>query len=416
MSYASLSAARGIDDAGERIRSIVWADDRAGKFAWKVTAGTLIYAARRIPEISDDIVNVDNAMKWGFNWKLGPFETWDAIGVKESIERMEKEGMDVPPLARDVLSKGNGRFYSAQNGSRSYFDVAKKSYAPENLASTMLILQSLKERKKVVKENLGASLVDLGDGVAALEFHTKMNSIDDDIISMIRESLAEVEKNFKGLVITNDAEHFSVGANLMLVLMEARQKNWDRLEAIVKEFQEANQAIKLSRKPVVVAPFGQTLGGGCEIALVGARIRAHAELYAGLVEVGVGLIPGGGGNKEILLRAKQRADKGGPFPFVRDAFETIAFAKVSSSARDAQQTLGVLRPMDKVTLSRDRLTHDAKQDVLELAKSYTPPEPVEIELPGRGGQYALVSAVADMIALGQASEHDKEMATLLAKV
>lgn len=411
----SLGAAKNIDDLRERVRTVVYAKDRAGKLAWKVTADTLAYTARRVPEISDDIVNIDNGMKWGYNWKLGPFETWDAIGVSESVKRMEEEGRQLPDWVKALAAEG-GTFYRQKDGQTSYYDIPSRSYKTIPERAEFIVLENLKARNKVIKENASASLVDLGDGVACLEFHSKMNAIDDDILTLMKESVEEVEKNFVGLVVGNQGENFSVGANLMLLLMASRQGEWKEIERIVKTFQDACMRLRYSPKPVVCAPFGMTLGGGAEVAMGGDRIRTHGELYMGLVEVGAGLIPGGGGTKELLLRTLRVTKEKGPFPFVRQTFEKIAFATVSTSAKEAQK-LAYLQPEDAITMNRDELLYDAKQDVIALSKSYKQPQPqTEIPLPGPSGRAVLESVIRDLQVAGKISEHDARIGKKLAYV
>ncbi|MBI5117247.1 3-hydroxyacyl-CoA dehydrogenase/enoyl-CoA hydratase family protein [Candidatus Poribacteria bacterium] len=414
--YDSLKAVKDIEDVGERIKALVNSDDKAGKYAWRVLVDSLIYAANRIPEIADDIVNIDNGIKWGFNWSLGLFETWDAIGVKESVERMKKEGRKIPAIVEKVLTKGEGVFYKRSNGKVSYFDLKMEAYKELPQKSTMILLPSLKERNKIVKQNPGATLVDIGDGVICLEFHTKMNSVDDDIISMMNEGVNEVEKNFAGMVVSNHADSFSVGANLFLLMMESQQENWERINQIVKAFQDANMRLRYSAKPVVCAPFGMSLGGGCEIPMGADMIRAYGELYIGLVEVGVGIIPGGGGTKEMLLRGQAIAKAKGPFAPLQIAFETIAFAKVSTSAKEAMD-MGILRASDKITLGRDRLIYDAKQDVLDLAKGYVRPTPREdIRVAGSGGRLVIEQTLEGFKLLKRISDHDETIGKKLAYV
>jgi 3-hydroxyacyl-CoA dehydrogenase len=426
--FESLGAAKNIEDVGERIKTVINGKDRAAEFAWKVTRDTLIYTANRIPEIADDIVNVDNAMRWGFNWDLGPFEALDAIGVKETVERIKKDGLKVPGLFQQVLDKGEGVFYKRQNGKRYFFDLTANTYKPIPAKPTTLLLKDLKEQNKIVKSNDSASLIDLGDGVLCLEFHSKMNAIDDSIGAMGQEGLTLLKTNdWKGMVVSNEGENFSVGANLMLIWLESQQKNWEKIEAMVRGFQDLCMAFKYSPKPVVAAPFGLALGGGCEVVMGADAVRAYAETYIGLVEVGVGLIPGGGGCKNMLLnceatlRAKGQKvwaspGDGGPFPKVQRAFERIAFAKVATSAKEGIE-FDYLKPTDKITLNRDRLLHDAKQDVLDLAKNYTPPTPREdILVPGVGGKMAMLSAIRGFLALGTISEHDALIAEKLAHV
>jgi 3-hydroxyacyl-CoA dehydrogenase len=417
----SLEMAKNIEDVRERVKSFVMSPDRGGQFAWKILKKTLLYAAEKIPEISDDIVNIDRAMKWGYNWELGPFELWDAMGLKPSVKRMEKEGETIPPLVERLLSKGHSSFYEKKDGHVSYFDLGAGRYQGVEEKPEIIILPSLKDRNKTILSNPGASLIDLGDGVACLEFHSKMNSIGTDTIQMMRDALKEVEEKFEGLVIGNQSENFSVGANLMLMLFEIQDENWDDIEASVKAFQDTLMAIKYFEKPVVAAPFGLTLAGGCEICLACAKMRAAAETYMGLVEIGVGLIPAGGGTKEMLLRCTEGIPSSvvdaDLLPFVRQAFETVAMAKVATSAKEAQK-LGYMRPTDKITINRDYLIHNAKKTVLDLAgEGYRPPQPKRnIKVMGEKGYALLQMGLFYMREGGYISQHDEHVAKKLAYV
>lgn len=427
--FESLGVAKGIEDLDERIRTLCNATDVAGKMAWKNVSNTIVYAANRIPEIADDIVNADNAMKWGFNWERGPFETWDILGVATVAERLQKEGRAVPALADQVLKKGEGVFYKQDKGKRLFFDVKTSSYKPVPVKPYQLVLKTLKEQGKEIKSNTGASLVDLGDGVLCVEFHTKMNAIDGDIGSMLNEALdlAEKDNNWKGIVIGNDAPNFSAGANLMLLWLEAQQKNWKAIEDLVKGFQDVCMRMHHFSKPVVVAPFGLALGGGCEVSMAATSARIYGELYMGLVEVGAGLIPGGGGNKMLLLNIEESlkakgakgwagVSDGGPFPKIQKLFETVAFAKVSMSCKEAIN-YGYMKRSDRISLSRDKLLFDAKNDVLEFAKNFQRiPVREDILVPGNGGKMALLSAVEGFRLQGVISEHDALIATKLAHV
>jgi len=398
-SFPSVEAARNIEDAGKRIRQLIFAEDRAGRYLWPLLSGVLVYTARRIPEITDEIVNIDRAMRWGFGWDLGPFELWDALGVRDVAQRLEREGRELPPLVQAVLRTKEGTFYRKMEGIREYFDLGVQGYRPEVRSPQVIVLSSLREEGKVVASNPGASLIDLGDGVACLEFHTKMNTIGEDIIRMLHQSLEEVRKHFDGLVIGNQGRDFSVGANLMLLLLEAQEGNWEDLDLAVRQFQRAGMAIKYFDRPVVAAPFGRTLAGGCEICLAAPRIQAAAETYMGLVEVGVGLIPAGGGTKEMVLRSQERVPEGATvdlLPLLRGAFETIAMAKVSTSAEDARR-LGFLRPTDGISMNPDHLLYDAKQAVLEMVRSgYRPPLPRKIRVVGERGRAAILSYLYNM--------------------
>ena len=417
----ALELAKNIEEVGERVKSLVWSKDRVGAFLWKTVSRTLRYAANRIPEIANNIVDVDRAMRWGFNWELGAFETWDAIGVEKSVARMREEGASIPANVERMLESGAKSFYKTENGQRFFFDFNTLQYQPVNEQASVIILKSIKERTGVVKRNAGASLIDLGDGVACLEFHSKMNAIGGDTIQMIKQSLAEVEKNFVGLVVGNQGANFCVGANLMLMLLEAQEENWEELDLMVRVFQNAVMSLRYSSKPVVVAPFNLTVGGGCEFVLHADRVRAAAESYIGLVEVGVGIIPAGGGTKELTLRALDSIPKGAedadPFPFIKRAFETIALAKVATSAAEARQ-FGFLRDEDSVSMNRDRLIADAKGEVLALARSgYTQPQlRTDVLALGNSALATLKLGIHQMKRAGFISEHDGLIGEKLARI
>jgi 3-hydroxyacyl-CoA dehydrogenase len=417
--FPSVEMGKNIDDVRERIKTLVYSPDRGGQFAWRVLKKTLLYSAEKIPEISDDIVNIDRAMKWGYNWELGPFEIWDAIGLKSSVKKMEKEGEVIPPLVEKVLSKGYSSFYEKRDGSIFYFDLGAGRYEKVGEKPEIILLPSLKDRKKTVLSNAGASLIDLGEGVACLEFHSKMNTIGADTIQMMRDALKEVGEKFDGLVIGNQAENFSAGANLMLMLFEIQDENWDDIEFSVKAFQDTLMAIKYFEKPVVAAPFGLTLAGGCEICLASAKVRAAAETYMGLVEVGVGLIPAGGGTKEMVLRCTEGIPPGVDadlLPFVRQAFETVAMAKVATSAKEAQR-LGYMRSSDKMTINRDYLIHDAKKTVLDhVREGYRPPRKKNIKVMGERGYALLQMGLFYMREGGYISEYDEHVAEKVARI
>jgi len=419
VTFPSIEMGKNIEEVGQRIKTLITSPDRAGQFAWKVLKKILLYSAEKIPEISEDIVNVDRAMRWGYNWELGPFEQWDAIGVEASVRRMEKEGERIPPLVETLLRKGYPSFYEKKEGERFYFDFRRSQYQQIEEKPQFLILRSLKERKKTVLSNPGASLIDIGDGVACLEFHSKMNTIGADTIQMMREALKVVEEKFDGLVIGNQAENFSAGANLMLILFEIQDENWDELEASVKAFQDTLMAIKYFEKPVVAAPFGLTLAGGCEICLAASKMRASAETYMGLVEVGVGLVPAGGGTKEMLLRSIEAIPPGVEadlLPFVRRAFETVAMGKVSTSAKEAQQ-LGYMRMTDQITINRDYLLHDAKQTVLNMVQEgYRPPRPKRVKVMGERGYALLQMGLFYMKEGGYISDYDQHIAKKIAHI
>lgn len=417
----ALDAAKNIERTPERIKTLVWGKDRAGAFLWKTISRTLRYAANRIPEIADNIVDVDRAMRWGFNWELGVFELWDAIGVERSVKRMREEGQSIPANVQQMLDAGATTFYKTENGQQFYFDFASGTYQPVREQAGVVILKSVKERSGVVKKNAGASLIDLGDGVACLEFHSKMNAIGGDTLAMIKQSLAEVEKNFAGLVVANQGVNFSVGANLMLLLLEAQEENWEEIDLMIRAFQNATMSLRYSPKPVVVAPFQMTFGGGCEMVLHADRVRAAAETYIGLVEVGVGLIPAGGGTKEMTIRAldaiPQNLSEADAFPFIKRAFETIALAKVATSAEEAR-TLGFLSADDTISMNADRLVADAKKEVLAIAASgYTQPQPrTDIKALGLTALSTLKLGIHQMRRGGFISDYDALIGEKLARI
>ena len=417
----SLEMAWNIEDTGERLKTLVWGKDRVGAFLWKTFSRTLRYTANRIPEIADTIVEVDRAMRWGFNWELGPFEAWDAIGVEKSLARMKEEGKSTPPNVQSMLEAGAKSFYKRQNGQEFYFDFGAEQYLPLPDSPGIIILKSVKDRTGVVKKNAGASLIDIGDGVACLEFHSKMNAIGGDTLQMVRQSLSEVEKNFVGLVVGNQGQNFCVGANLMLMLMEAQEENWEELDMMGRVFQNSTMSLRYSPKPVVVAPFNMVFGGGCEMVLHADRVRAAAETYIGLVEVGVGIVPAGGGTKEMLVRAldsiPKNLDDADPFPFVKKAFETIALAKVASSAEEAR-AVGFLAADDTVSMNTDRLIADAKKEVLALAaRSYVQPQPrTDILALGLPALATLKLGIHQMKRGGYISDHDALIGEKLARI
>jgi 3-hydroxyacyl-CoA dehydrogenase len=418
--YTSLEMARTIEDVGERLKTIIKETDRAGSFIWKTLSEVLIYSANRIPEISDDIINIDNGMKWGFNWELGPFETWDALGVETVALRIEREGRAIPELVRKVLATSEKAFYFRRRGTLTYFDLKATEYKEVPRPPGILFLSSLKDQGKLIKKNSGASLIDLGDGVACVEFHSKMNSIGGDTLQMIQEGLKLTQESFQGLVIGNQGQNFSVGANLMLILLEAQDQNWEEIDAMIRSFQKTNMSIKYAEKPVVVAPFGMCLGGGCEVSLHASNLQAAAETYMGLVELGVGLIPAGGGTKEMLLRSQlwaRRDPEEDLFPHLRRAFETIALGKVSGSALEAR-SLGFLRDSDGISMNRDRIIQDAKEKVLTLARqNYRKPLPQSnIVALGSKGLASLKLGIHLMYRAGYISEYDSFLATKLAYI
>jgi 3-hydroxyacyl-CoA dehydrogenase len=417
--FGSIEMGKTIEDTRERLQALLAAGDRASKFLWGSISEMCLYAARRVPEIADAVVDVDRAMRWGFAWELGPFEIWDAIGVEAMAKRLEQEGKSLPPLVTRLLASGKKSFYESAQGVTTYFDLASGAHKPVAEPPGIVVLKSLKDRTKLVEKNAGASLVDLGDGVVCCEFHSKMNAIGGDTIQMLHAGVKRLRADFDAMVVANQAANFCVGANLMMLLMYAQEQEWDEIHFAVRQFQGVNQALKYAPRPVVMAPQGMVLGGGCEISLHGARIHAAAEAYIGLVEAGVGLIPAGGGCKEMLIRANERA--AGPddldlFHAMRPIFENMAMAKVGTSAEESR-ALGYLRAGDLVSMNRDRLVADAKQTALAMVRAgYRPPVPPEIRVLGE--QFlALAKLAIHMMLRGEyITEYDAVVARNLAHV
>ena len=418
--FPSLDAAKAIEDIPARVKKLVWGDDRVGEFLWKTTSRISRYAANRIPEIADTIVEIDNAIKWGFGWEIGVFEAWDAIGVRESVERMRSEGQAVPASVEKMLASGAETFYKNESGNQFYYDLVGGEYKPMPERPGVMVLKSVKERTGVIKSNPGASLIDIGDGVACLEFHSKMNSIGGDTVQMMNFALDEVEKNFKGLVVGNQGGNFSAGANIMMLLLAAQEEEWDDINLMVHGLQQSIMRLRYSPKPVVTAPYGLALGGGCEIAIHGNRIQAAAETYIGLVEVGVGLIPAGCGTKEMTMRAMDAAaatPDADPLTFLKKTFEMIGMGKVATSAQEAK-SWGFFRDIDAISMNGDRLIADAKQEVLNLdASGFVAPTPrTDVYVMGEAGQAAIKLALHMMKQGGFVSDHDVLIGKKLAKV
>jgi 3-hydroxyacyl-CoA dehydrogenase len=431
--FPSLENGKTIEDTTDRLRSLIGPvlegqrSDKAQQFLWALLSETCLYAARRVPEISDHIADVDRAMRWGFAWELGPFQLMDAIGVKAFSAGVQKEGRTLPPVLERLLASGRPSFYESEKGKTTVFDIASGGTEKVEEPNGVVILKSLKDAGREIDRNSGASLIDLGDGVVCCEFHSKMNAIGADLIAMIHKGLKRLDSDFDAMVVANQAANFSVGANLMLVLVAAQEQEWDELHLAVKQFQNANLAVKYAPKPVVVAPQGMALGGGCEVGLHGARIQAAAESYMGLVEAGVGLIPGGGGSKEMLIRANEHAAGDGDldlFHAMKPAFEALAMAKVGTSAEECRD-LGFLRREDGISMNRDRLVADAKEVALALVRAgYNPPaaswqegaQTTQIKVLGE----QFLSAAKMMIHLlqrgGYASAHDAHVARKLANI
>lgn len=412
----SLEAAKLAKGARAKTKALIATGDRYSELAWNILKQVLIYSAEKVGEIANSIHEIDEAMKWGFNWELGPFETWDAIGLVRSVERMEKEGVIVPSWVKEWIAQGNQSFYQKERG--TFYYVSEQSFKQVEQPPEIISLSSLKEQNKIVKGNDGASLIDLGDGVACLEFRSPNNAIGADILMMIQQSLEEVRHNFEGMIIANQGRNFCVGANIMLLLMEAQDEEWDEIDGIIRMFQNTMYKVKRFEKPVVAAPHRMTLGGGVEACMPADQVIAGAETYYGLVEVGVGLIPAGGGCKELTMRVSQRV--GHPEadlqPYINQIFETVGMAKVSTSGHDAKK-LGYLRPTDRIIANQDHLIYEAKQAVLRMSKAGYEPIPEEkIRVAGSEGKAVLQLGAMGMRESGYISDHDLLIAKKLAHV
>jgi 3-hydroxyacyl-CoA dehydrogenase len=399
----------------ERVQKLMADKGKAGEFAWKVTSKSLAYSARRMGEIADSVTAVDDAMKWGYNWELGPFEVWDALGFAATCDRMKADGIALPASIEKMRASGATSFY--RDG--EVYDLLKGAYVPRTTDPRTATFTILKRGEAPVLKNDGAEAWDLGDGVLGLTFKTKANSIDPDVISMITKATEKAEQDFKGMVLYNDGDHFCVGANLFLIVMAASNKDWESISKLVKEYQLATQRMKYARVPVVAAPWGMTLGGGLELCFGTASVQAAAETYSGLVEVGVGLIPGGAGTMNMLWRAFEGIPEGASIntlELVTQVFKNIALAKVATSADEAK-ALGYFRRTDGVSFDKARLLIEAKGRVLGLAASgYHPPAPRAYKLPGESGIATLEMMVDTLVAAGHATQHDAKIAGNLANV
>jgi 3-hydroxyacyl-CoA dehydrogenase len=402
-----------VEAAGKNLKALLEYPDRTGAYGWRVFSRLLCYAASLIPEIADDIAAADEAMRLGYAWKEGPFQLADRAGAGWIVARLEKEGTEVPPLLRKA-AEAEG-FYRVED-SRLQFLTVDGDYADLKRREGMLLLEDIKRASEPVKRNSSASLWDIGDGILCLEFHSKMNALDQESLKMVEDAVKIVPKAYKGLVIYNEGSNFSVGANIGLALFAANVALWPMIEELVATGQRVYKALKYAPFPVVAAPSGMALGGGCEILMHSDAIQAHAETYTGLVEVGVGVVPGWGGCKEMLTRwATARKAPKGPMPPVAKAFEAIGTAKVAKSAAEAQEMM-ILREGDRITMNRDRLLADAKARALELAEGYAPPEEVKLHLPGATGRAAIEMAVRDFELKGLVTPHDRVVVEELKQV
>ncbi len=406
------------------MQAIVYGDDKGAQFAWQAVANNLIYAANRIPEISDTIVEIDNAMKWGFNFEMGPFETWDALDVKTAVAKMEADGLRVPAPVKKMLADGHTSFYKTENGQTQFYDFTSAGYQPLQMSANIISLNALKANQQVVKSNASASLIDLGNAVFCLEFHTKMNALNQEIISSLYEALEYVDANGAGLVIGNQAGGmpgaFSAGADLVQVSQAAHAGHFAEIEEMLRQLQYGLQAARYAPFPVVAAPYGLALGGGCEVCLGSDKIVAHTELYMGLVEIGVGLLPAGGGCMNLWKRFVETIPAAiteiDLAKFFIPTFMAIAMAKVSMSAAEARAN-GFLRPQDRIVFNRDYLVGEAKKEVLSMvAAGYAPPFKRKLSVLGQAAQGMINAEIANMEAAGYVSEYDGFLARRIAFV
>jgi 3-hydroxyacyl-CoA dehydrogenase len=420
-----LAAAKAAKSLPEKMKAIVYGEDKGARFAWKAVAANLIYAANRIPEISDTIVEIDNAMRWGFNFELGPFETWDAIGVKASVAKMESDGFTVPDAVKAMLAAGNAHFYKLENGRPYFYDFATGRYQAVKISDTIISLAGLKADNQTVKTCPSASLVDIGDDVFCLEFHTKMNAINGEIVDFMGEGLDYVDANGAGLVIGNQAGGmpgaFSAGGDLAFMAELAKAGKYADIDAFLKKAQTGMQQVRYASFPVVAAPYGMTLGGGCEVCLGAAdKIVAHAELYMGLVEIGVGLLPGGGGClnlwKKMISTIPESVTDLDLSKFFIPTFMAIAMAKVSMSAAEARAN-GFLGPQDRIVFNRDYLIGEAKKEVLKMVdEGYAPPVKRPIKVFGAAAQGMIDAELFNMQSAQFVSAYDAFLAKRIAFV
>lgn len=418
--FDSVKAAKDVEGLSDRLKVMLEADDKAGKLVRALTYQSFQYVSSIIPEVADTPKPIDDAVRWGFMHEAGPFETWDMLGVKETVKRMKAEGYPAAKWVEEMLKAGVETFYQYKGENKvGVYDVAKKKYAKLKQPQGFVLLKELRGTKKEVSKNAGATLFDIGDGVGLVEFHTKMNALDDDIFAIATEAIDRLDSDFDGLVIGNEGEHFSAGANLFMVVVAAQQGMWDQLELAVRKLQDMNMRMRYSPKPIVVAPVGYAFGGGCEITMHASRIVAASETYIGLVELGAGVIPAGAGTKEIMRRIinpAMKTENAEAFPFIQRAFLQIGQAKVATSAEEAR-TMGILGPQDRVVINRDHLLTEAKNEVLHMISSgYKPPAPELIYAPGRD-MYGAMKIGAWSFREGKyISDYDAHIASKLAYV
>ena len=420
--YSGVRIAKEFNCLEDRIEKLCYSGDPSGEFTWKTISKTLIYSANRIPEIADNIYSIDRSMRWGFAWDRGPFEVWDIIGLERSIERMRDENLTIPSWIEEMLSSGKTSFYTYVDGVKHYYCSLAKEYLAIPRSSKSMKFANLKKNGALIKKNWSASVVDLGDGVVGVELHSvlkeDLNPIDGSIMETFKFAKDWTEENnYKGLVISGDGKNFSAGANLNMILDFAERKDWDGIENVIDLMQSLMQELRFAPFPVVSAPFGLVLGGGYETIGATDRIVAAAESYIGLVEVGVGLIPGAGGNLRMISRLTKKIKTmvPGAFPIIQKAFETIGYAKVSFSAKQAKSH-GYLSEDDIIIVNRDHLLSKAKDVVLEMSNDYKPPTLESFKLPGTSGRLAITTMVKGLVKTKKISEHDSLIANKLSYV
>ena len=417
--WSSVGDARNLPLA-DRLKALVNADDEAGELIWHTLSRTMAYASKRVPEIADSLVDIDNAMKWGFAWEMGPFETWDELGVKQTVARLEGEGVSVAPWVKQMLAAGKETFYTYVNGKQMVYDPARKDYVEVARSPKAMSIKDIRRTRKELAGNEMASLWDIGDGVMLLEWHTRVNALDGPMFDIMQEAIERLHGNASGLVIANDGKNFAVGANIFAMLLAVQSQMWSELEMMIKFGQDAFMGFRTAPKPVVAAPHQMALGGGCEICLAADRIVADAETYIGLVEVGIGVIPGWGGCKEMVRRhvsPHMNATNVNPTPYLRKVFETVGFAKVSTSGEEARE-LGFLAPTDRVVLNSDHRIAEAKQSVLAMndAGYRAPNVKGNVYAAGRDVVAAVNVEIYGMIQAGYISEYDGVVARKLGYV
>ncbi|SEV99726.1 3-hydroxyacyl-CoA dehydrogenase [Chitinophaga sp. YR573] len=415
--FASIEAAKPVEDLKQRMKMLSAATDKAGLFYQQFNSYLFSYISHRIPEIADDIYKVDDAMKAGFGWEMGPFEIWDLLGVEASVKLLEEKGRTVATWVKDMLAKGIKSFYKIDNGKKFYYDIASQAYKLLPGADTFIILENLSGN--IVWKNSACNLYDLGDGIVSLDWKTKMNTIGGEVLEGVNKAIDRAEKDFRGLILANDGANFSAGANVGMIFMLAAEQEFDELDMAVRLFQKTTMRLRYSAIPTIVAPHALTLGGGCEMCLHADKVQAAAESYIGLVELGVGLIPGGGGTKEMAVRASDEFKEGRiEEEPLKDRFMTVAMAKVSTSAHEAYE-LGILRKgHDEITMNLSRQIADAKRSVLQMAdEGYSRPvERKDIKVLGRTGLGMLLTGVHSMRFANYISDHDAKIAGKLAYV